>query len=90
MTKIKIPTVMRQHIDGQREIEIQSDDIADLMIKLAQQYPDVRELLFDENGRWLSYINVFVNDSNIRDLDGDATKLSQRDEVFLVPAMAGG
>jgi len=90
MSRVKIPTVMRQHTDGHREIESDSTDVGGLLASLAKQYPGLHELLLDDDGELLSYVNVFVNGSNIRDLDGSATKLSDRDEVFLVPAMAGG
>ncbi|MGB7347660.1 MAG: MoaD/ThiS family protein [Pirellulaceae bacterium] len=90
MSKIKIPTVMRTHTDGKREIELESSDVGGLLAALTQQYPGLRELLLDDGGELLSYVNVFVNDANIRDLDGNATKLDDRDEVFVVPAMAGG
>lgn len=88
--KSKFPTAFRKHTDGDREVDITEGNVADLLNALAQKYPDLKTHLFDPDGSLLSFVNVFVNDTNIRDLDGGATKLSDSDQVFLVPAMAGG
>ncbi|QDT08440.1 ubiquitin-like small modifier protein 1 [Stieleria marina] len=90
MTRIKLPTVYRVYAGDNRSVEIEAGDVGKLLDALTQQYPDLKPHLFDNDGELLSFVNVFVNDDNIRDLDGNATELGERDEVFLVPAMAGG
>lgn len=90
MSLVKIPTAFRKHTDGDREVDIAQNNVADLLSTLAQKYPDLKTHLYDTDGSLLSFVNVFVNDTNIRDLDGGATKLNEHDQVFLVPAMAGG
>lgn len=89
MTKVNIPTAFRTHTNGLRQIEFDHPDVGKLLEHLTNQHPGLREHLFDGD-ELLSFVNVFVNDQNIRDLDGMSTSLSERDEVFLVPAMAGG
>ena len=89
MTSVNIPTAFRSHTAGQRKIHIGAVDVGSLLNELTTKHPALREHLFDGDAL-LSFVNIFVNDQNIRDLDGMATTLSDRDDVFLVPAMAGG
>lgn len=90
MTQINLPTVYRAYADGVRSVDLQAADVGQLLSLLTKRYPDLQSQLVDDDGQLLSFVNVFVNDENIRDLDGNATKLTERDQVFLVPAMAGG
>jgi molybdopterin converting factor small subunit len=90
MTQVNLPTAYRQHADGNRHVDLKADDIGTLLTLLTLQHPNLQSQLLDDEGELLSFVNVFVNDENIRDLEGKATKLTDRDEVFLVPAMAGG
>ncbi len=91
--KVKIPTAFRVHTDGERDFEFATGDdttVGDLFSAIVDRYPNLREQLLDDDGELLSFVNVFVNSENTRDLDGNQTRLQERDEVFLVPAMAGG
>lgn len=90
MTRIVIPTSLRPHVDGKRSVEIDGDNVGAILTTLAKEYPKLKSHLYDDAGRLVAFINVFVNDENIRDRDGEETKLTERDEILLVPAMAGG
>lgn len=90
MIEVHIPTVFRAHTDGHRIVELDAGTVGQLLEKLTEKHPDLRNHLFGDDGEMLSFLNVFVNDDNIRDLAGNATELTNRDEVILVPAMAGG
>ena len=90
MTKVMIPTSLRPHVDGQRVVEIDGDSVGAILQSLAAVYPNLKSHLYDEHGELASFINVFVNDENIRDREGEQTTLTDRDEILLVPAMAGG
>jgi adenylyltransferase/sulfurtransferase len=90
MTKVMIPTSLRPHVDGNRVVEVDGDSVGAVLESLADQYPDLKSHLYDDKGGLASFINVFVNDENIRDRDGERTTLADRDEILLVPAMAGG
>ena len=85
-----IPTALRRHTGGESEIKIPAANVGDALQQLIRQHPDLRDHLLDGDGRIASYVNVFVNDQNIRDLDDESTELDDRDEVLLVPAIAGG
>ncbi|TWT92632.1 MoaD/ThiS family protein [Neorhodopirellula pilleata] len=85
-----IPTVMRSHTGGLSRVCVQGESVDDVLKQLVKQHPDLQHHLFDSEGRLVSFVNVFVNDENIRDLDQGNTKLSDTDDVLLVPAIAGG
>ncbi len=90
MTKIMIPTSLRPHVDGHRTVEIEGDDVGQVLTALADEYPRLKSHLYDDNQQLVSFINIFVNDENIRDREGEQTRLASGDEIMLVPAMAGG
>lgn len=90
MTKIMIPTSLRPHVDGNSDVEVQGDNVGQVLAALADAYPELKRHLYDEDQQLVSFINVFVNDENIRDRDGENTVLVSGDELLLVPAMAGG
>ena len=90
MNHVIIPTSLRKYTDGQSSISVQGDRVGDALEQLVATHPDLRPQLFDDSGELVSFLNVFVNDENIRDLDNTETALSPRDEILLVPAIAGG
>lgn len=90
MTKVLIPTSLRTVTGGNRELDYQADSVGELLEKMTSEYPDLAKQLLDDEGQLVSFINLFVNDENIRDLGGLSTALDDRDEVLLVPAIAGG
>ena len=90
MTKIMIPTSLRSNTNGNRVVEVDGENVGAILSALATQYPKLKEHLYDDDGDLVSFINVFVNDENIRDRDGEETTLEDRDEILLIPAMAGG
>ncbi|GAA4909083.1 ubiquitin-like small modifier protein 1 [Streptomyces coeruleoprunus] len=90
MPKLYIPTIMRRHTDGRATTEVAGATVAEAFDDLATRYPGVRGLLRDNDGHLLPHINVFVNGDDIRGLDGEKTAVTDRDEVHVIPAMAGG
>ena len=90
MTRVLIPTSLRPHVGGDRTVEVDGDDVGSVLKNLADRYPEIKNHLYDDDGGLASFINVFINDENIRDRDGEGTPLTERDELLLVPAMAGG
>lgn len=90
MTRVLLPTVLRQHSEGHRIVEVNGTSVAEAIADLTTQYPSLREPLLDEHGGLRNYINVFVNDENIRDRDDERTVVDARDEILIVPALAGG
>lgn len=90
MTKVMIPTSLRAHVDGRRAVELDGDDVGAVLNALADKYPGLKSHLYEDDGELVSFINIFINDENIRDRDGVSTSLTVGDEILLVPAMAGG
>ena len=90
MVTIVIPTSLRRFADGSSSVEVEAETVVDALRHVTEQYPDLRNHLFDDEDQIQSFVNVFVNDENIRDRENQATSLSEGDELLLVPAMAGG
>ncbi len=90
MATVYIPTPLRRLTGGQSKVEVEADNVDALVAALESRYPGLRERLVDEQGAIKRFINVFVNDEEIRTLQGQATVLHSADRVSIVPAMAGG
>jgi MoaD family protein len=80
---------MRQHTEGQATVEAQGGTVKSLLDDLAQKYPAVAQRIF-ENGQVRRFVNVYVNDEDIRYLDNLNTVVKDGDEVSIIPAVAGG
>ena len=87
---VVIPTTLRLFTEHHSEVELEGSTVGEILKVLSEEYPETRKALFDENGQLRAFINVFVNDENIRDLNGFDTEVRDRDEVILIPAIAGG
>lgn len=90
MTTIRIPSPLRRYTNSQSKVEGQGHNIGELIENLEAQYPGIKSRLCDENSQIKRYVNVFINGEEIRTLQGIETPLSDKDEVSIVPAMAGG
>ena len=87
---VVIPTTLRLFTEHQSEIELEGKTVGEVLTLLSEEYPETKKALFDEEGQLRAFINVFVNDENIRDLKDFDTKVKNGDEVILIPAIAGG
>jgi len=90
MIKVRIPTPLRPLTHGQGEVETQGINVAELIENLNAAHPGVKDRLCDENGDLRRFVNVYVNEEDIRFLKGKETALKDGDEVSFVPAIAGG
>jgi len=90
MTVVRIPTPLRPYAENQKEVSAGGDTVAAALEHLAARFPALRPHLFDGDGRLRSYVNVFVNDQDIRGLQGEATPVSPTDRLMIVPSIAGG
>ena len=90
MSKVLLPTVLRQHADGSRAIDVDGANVGETLLALVAKYPGLKDQLLDEGGELRNYVNVFLNDTNIRDLENEQTEVSPNDEILIVPALAGG
>ena len=90
MIKVRIPTPLRPLTKGQGEVQIAGNTIADMIDNLNTSHPGLKERLCDEKGELRRFVNVYVNEEDIRFLKGKETALKAGDEVSIVPAIAGG
>ena len=90
MATFLIPPVLRPHTGGQPEVEVAGSDVGEVLRALTAEYPETEAQLFGEDGGLNRYVNVYLNDEDVRVLDGLATGVADRDTVVLLPAMAGG
>ena len=90
MATVLVPTPLRRLTGGQSKIDVEGNDVGALLTTINTQFPGITEKLLDEQGEVKRFINVFVNDDEIRSLQGLATPVKTNDRVSIVPAMAGG
>jgi molybdopterin synthase sulfur carrier subunit len=90
MPTIKVPPVLRPQTDGEAEVEVDGETVGDALRALADRYPPTKEQLFSPEGALNRYVNVYLNDEDVRVLDGLETSAAQSDTVVILPAMAGG
>lgn len=90
MIKVRIPTPLRPLTKGQGEVEAKADTINSMIEALNQAHPGLKDRLCDESGELRRFVNIYVNEEDIRFLKGKETSLKDGDEVSIVPAIAGG
>jgi molybdopterin synthase sulfur carrier subunit len=90
MSTIRIPTPLRSYTSGQSEVPVAGGTVADAMHDLVSQFPTLRPHLFNGEAQLRPFVNLFINDQNIRDLQGLATPLKETDRLMLIPSIAGG
>lgn len=90
MATVLIPTPLRRLTANQSRVEIPGTTVGEVLDALNAAYPGAGERLLDQNGEIKRFINVFVNDDEIRTLHGAQTPVAAGDRVTIVPAMAGG
>ncbi len=90
MATIKIPPVLRPSVGGEKEVQASGDDVGALLGQLAEQHPATQSQLFGPDGSLNRYVNVYLNDEDVRVLDGLGTTVKDGDTLVILPAMAGG
>jgi MoaD family protein len=90
MATVKIPPVLRSRTGGESEVAAGGETVGAVLTALAEAHPDTREQLFDAGGELNRYVNVYLNDEDVRVLDGLDTPAADSDTVVILPAMAGG
>ena len=88
--KVSIPTALRQYANGKNTVELSGSNVGQVLGQLAEGYPELRRNLFSDDRQVRNFVNVFVNDENIRDRENQDTDLREGDELVIVPAVAGG
>lgn len=88
--KVRIPTPLQKLTDGAAEVEGTGDTIKGVIESLEAKYPGFAERLYDDGGKLRRFINIYVNEEDIRFLEGENTTLSDGDDISVIPAIAGG
>ena len=88
--KVRIPTPLRKLTHDEEVVEISADSVGAAISDLETRYPGIQERLLDEAGEVRRFVNVYVNEEDIRFLDNKDTVLNDGDEVSIIPAIAGG
>ena len=90
MSKIHIPTPLRQYAGKQSTVEVKASTVAEAMAALLSQHPDLRRHLFTDDGKLRSFVNLYLNDEDIRYLQKESTPVHEGDSISIVPSIAGG
>jgi adenylyltransferase/sulfurtransferase len=90
MAKVMIPTPLRQFTAKQDSVTVPGATVGEVLVALTTEFPDLRKQIFNDEGRLRSFINVYLNDEDIRYLGKDATPAADADTLSLVPSIAGG
>ena len=90
MAKVLIPTPLRQYTDKKDSIELGGATVAEVLSVLTSTHPDLKRQLYNDEGKLRSFVNVYLNDEDIRYLSKDATPVKDSDVLTIVPSIAGG
>jgi molybdopterin converting factor small subunit len=88
--KVMIPTPLRAYAGKQASVDLQAATVGEALAGLTAQFADLKKHLFTDDGRLRSFVNVYVNDEDIRYLQKDATAVKDGDTISIVPSIAGG
>lgn len=88
--KVRIPTPLRKLTNNEEVVEVDASTVGAIITELQSRYPGIKERLLDENGAVRRFVNVYVNEEDIRFLQNQETPVKSGDEVSIIPAIAGG
>jgi molybdopterin converting factor small subunit len=90
VSTVKIPPVLRSSTGGEKEVAVEGSNVGEVLRALASQHPATESQLFSSEGELNRYVNVYVNDEDVRVLQGLETSVGPSDTLVILPAMAGG
>ena len=90
MSKIHIPTPLRHYVGKQASVDVPGATVGEAMNALVAQHPELRKHLYTEEGKLRAFVNLYLNDEDIRYLQKEATALKDGDNISIVPSIAGG
>jgi|TARA_B100000809_G_scaffold243151_1_gene267889 molybdopterin synthase sulfur carrier subunit len=88
--KVRVPTPLMKLTDNQSEVTAEGATISEILNNLESQFAGIKERICDENGTPRRFINIYLNEEDIRFLDGESTAVKDGDEISIIPAIAGG
>jgi len=90
MATVRIPPVLRPSVGGEKELTASGSSVGEILESVAQSHPETQSQLFAGDGELNRYVNVYLNDEDVRVLDGLQTPVGEEDTLVILPAMAGG
>lgn len=90
MTILRIPTPLRVYTSGKSDVIVTGSKISEALTDLTNQYPPIKPHLFNDRGELRPFVNLFVGEHNIKDLQGLNTPIKDGDRLMLIPSIAGG
>ena len=90
MAKVRIPTPLRKLTNNEELVEVTAGTVGAAIAELQTKFPGIQERLLDENGGVRRFVNVYVNEEDIRFLQNQETPIKPTDEISIIPAIAGG
>ncbi len=88
--KVRIPTPLMKLTDNQSEVSAEGETISDIINNLENQFNGIKDRICEENGAPRRFINIYINEEDIRFLEGEKTTVKDGDEISIIPAIAGG
>ena len=89
-SKVRIPTPLRKLTEGKQEVPVDGKTVGEVLKNLERQYPGIKERIFDEGGSVRRFVNIYINEEDIRFLKNLESSVKEGDEISIVPAIAGG
>jgi len=90
MSKVHIPTPLRQYAGKLPTVDVQGGTVGEALSSLVSQHPDLRRHLYTDDGKLRAFVNVYLNDEDVRYLQKEATAVKESDNISIVPSIAGG
>jgi len=90
MPVLRIPTPLRAYTNGKSDVTVNGSNISEALIDLTNQYPTIKPHLFNDGGELRPFVNLFVGEHNIKDLQGVDTPIKDGEKIMLIPSIAGG
>jgi len=88
--KVYLPTPLRQYADGKEVVEVSASTVGEALQALVQRFSNLRRHLYNDSGQLRHFVNIFVNEEDIRHLQGEHTSLKEGDTLYIIPSIAGG
>jgi|SRR5450432_4855059 molybdopterin converting factor small subunit len=90
MAKVHIPTPLRQYVGKQADVEVSGSTVGGALSDLVAKHPELRRHLYNDDGKMRAFVNVYLNDEDVRYLQKEATAVKDGDNISIVPSIAGG
>lgn len=90
MSQIRVPTPLRPYTEGQGQLKVEASTVGEALRELTAKFPSIGPHLYNDEGELRPYVNLFVNDEDVRTLEGEQTAIHDGDTLMILPSIAGG